>query len=76
METVGEGGKHLRYFEGSLSFGSELSGGIVETEVCCFQPHLISDFPRGEVPGVLFFHDPTGSFMCSQGFFSGFFQDC
>ena len=71
---VGEGGKHLRYFKGSLSFGSELSGGIVEAEVCCFQPHLISNFPRGEVPGVSFFHDLTGHFMCSQGFFSGFLQ--
>ena len=24
---------------------------------------------RGEVPGVSFFHDPSGSFMCSHGFF-------
>ena len=36
MEAVSEGGKHLRYFKGFLSFGSELPGRIVEMEVCCF----------------------------------------
>ena len=45
-------------------------------EVCRFQPHLISNFPRGNVLSVLFFHDLLGSFMCSQGFFLGFFQGC
>ena len=73
---VDEGGKYLRYFKGSLLFGSELPGRIAETEVRCFQPHLISNFPRGEVLGVSFFHDPTGGFMCGQGFFSGFLQGC
>ena len=63
-EMVGEGGKHLRYFKGSLSFGSKLPRGIVEMEVHCFQPHLISNFPRGEVPSVLFFHDLMSCFMC------------
>ena len=63
-EMVGEGEKHLRYFKGSLLFGSELPGGITETEIRCFQPHLIPNFPGGEVLGVLFFHDLTGSFMC------------
>ena len=33
---VGEGGKHLRYFKGSLSFGSELPGRVAEMEVHCF----------------------------------------
>ena len=36
VEAVSEGGKHLRYLKGSLSFGSEFPGRIVETEVCCF----------------------------------------
>ena len=73
---VGEGGKHLRYFKGSLLFGSELPGRIVETEVHCLKPYLISDSPGGEVLGVSFFHDPLSSFMCSQGLFSGFLQGC
>ena len=64
METVGEQGKHLRYFEGSLSFGGQFPRGVVETKVGHFQPHLISNFPRGKVSGVLFSHDLAGSFMC------------
>ena len=35
-EAVSEGGKHLRYLKGSLSFGSEFPGRIAETEVRCF----------------------------------------
>ena len=73
---VGEGGKHLRYFKGSLLFGSELPRGIVETEVCCFQPHLISNFPRGQDLSVSFPHDSASHFMCCQGFLLGFFQGC
>ena len=75
-EMVGEGGKYLRYFKESLSFGSELPRGIVETEVCCFQPHIISNFPRGKVPSVSFSHDSASHFMCCQGFLSDFFQGC
>ena len=70
---VGEQGKHLRYFKGSLSFGSQFSRGIVEMKVHCFQPHLISNFPRGKVLSVSFPHDSAGSFMHCQGFFSDFF---
>ena len=71
---VGEQGKHLRYFKGSLSFWSQFPRGVVEMKIGCFQPHLISNFPRGKVLSVLFPHDLAGSFMCCQGFFSGFFQ--
>ena len=71
---VSEWRKHLRDFEGSLLLGSQFPRGVVETEVGCFQPHLISNFPRGKVLSVLFPHDSAGSFMCCQGFFSGFFQ--
>ena len=72
---VCEWGKHLRYFKGSLSFGSQFPRGVVEMKIGCFQPYLVSNFPRGKVLSVLFPH-LTGSFMCCQGFFSGFFQSC
>ena len=73
---VSEWGKHLRYFKGALLFGSQFPRGVVETQICCFQPHLVSNFPRGKVLGVSFFHDLASGFMCCQGFFSGFFQGC
>ena len=73
---VCEWGKHLRYFKGSLSFGSQFPKEVVEMKIGCFQQYLVSNFPRGKVPSVSFPHDLTGSFMCCQGFFSGFFQGC
>ena len=73
---VCERGKHLRYFKGSLLFGSQCPRGVVEMKIGCFQPCLVSNFPRGKVPSVSFPHDSMGSFMCCQGFFSGFFQGC
>ena len=76
MEMVGEQRKYLRYFKGSLSFGGQFPGGVIEMKIGCFQPYLVSDFPRGKVLSVSFSHDPMGSFMCCQGFFLSFFQGC
>ena len=73
---VGERGKHLRYFKGSLSFGGQFPRGVVEMKIGSFQPHLVSNFPRGKVPSVSLPHDSAGSFMCCQGFPPGFFQGC
>ena len=50
---VREWEENLGNFKGALLFGSQLPGGIVEMEVYCFQPHLISNFPRGK---FLVFH--------------------
>ena len=33
---VSEGGKHLRYFKGSLSFGSQFPREVVEIKIGCF----------------------------------------
>ena len=73
MEMVSEWRQHLRDFKGALSFGSQFPRGVVETEIGCFQPYLVSNFPRGKVPSVSFPHDLAGSFMCCQGLFLGFF---
>ena len=66
---VGEWRKDLRDFKGSLLFGSWFPRGIVEMEICHFQPHLISNVPRGEALSISFLRDPTSSFMCNYGFF-------
>ena len=58
MEAVCEQRQHLRDLEGFLLLGSQFPRWIVEMEICCFQPHLISNFPRGKVLSVSFFHDP------------------
>ena len=65
METISEWGKNLRDFKGSLLLGSQLSRRIVEMEICSFQPHFISNFPRGEGLSVSLIHDPTSCFICS-----------
>ena len=63
METVSEWRKHLSYLEWALSLGSQFPGGVIEMEISCFQPHLVSHFPGGEVPCVSFSHDLMGCFM-------------
>ena len=58
-----------------MSFGGKFPRGLFKTEMSCFKPHLISDFPGNKLASRSGHHEFSGRFMSSQGFFLGFIKD-
>ena len=52
-----------------MSFGGKFSRGVFKIEMSCFEPYLISYFPRDKLTSRSGCHEFSGQFMSSQGFF-------
>ena len=70
MEAEGCAGDYFFDLKGAGSFHLELFGPI-HMEVGCFEPNLISHFPRGKFGGYPFFHLLLGYFVGGLGVIMG-----
>ena len=62
-------------FKGSMLLRSKFPRGVFKTEMSCFKPHCISNFPGDELVSGSECHEFSGRFMSSQDFFLGFVKD-
>ena len=70
VEIEGYAGDYFFDFKGTGSFHLELFGPV-HMKVGCFEPDLISHFPRGKFGGYLFFHFLLGYLMGGLGVVMG-----
>ena len=62
-------------FERAMAFGCKFPGWVMQMEMSCLKPHLISNLPGGESACDSRGHDLLSGFMGSQGFLLGFIED-